>query len=150
MVSLSLDNPLVQTYIFHSSILALNLLFAAFLTIRSRVKKSVFANPEDAAANKGKVKFDDEDVERARRAHLNALENIPLFWILGALYLTTGPVAAWATLLFRVYTLGRILHTLVYVVMPLPQPSRAIAYLIPVVITSYMGVQVALYYISAM
>lgn len=150
MVALSLDNPLVQSYIVYSAILALKLLALSPMTGTMRLIRGAFANPEDAKALRGKVKFDDPVVERLRRAHLNDLENIPAFWVLGALYLTTGPVAAWATLLFRVYTVGRILHTVVYAIIPLPQPARGIAFGIPALISFYMGAQVVLYYITAL
>lgn len=150
MASISLDNPAVQSYLLYSSVLGLKVLGMAFLTARVRYAKNVFANPEDAAAKKGKVKYDDPDVERVRRAHLNDLENIPVFWVLGALYLTTAPSAWLATTLFRVYTAGRVIHTLVYAVKPLPQPARGIAFGIPLMITFYMGVKVIMHYSSAL
>ncbi|XP_059049156.1 microsomal glutathione S-transferase 1-like [Achroia grisella] len=149
MVSISLDNPLVQSYIVYSAILALKLLFVAPLTALSRMRRNVFANPEDAALTRGKVKYDDPVIERVRRAHLNDLENIPAFWVLAALYVTTGPAVAWAQLLFRVYTAGRILHTIVYAVVPLPQPARVLAFGIPFAIKIYIGLQVVLHYITA-
>lgn len=140
----------MQSYILYSGILALKVLGTAVLTSRMRYSKKVFANPEDAVAKNGKVKLDDPDVERVRRAHLNDLENIPAFWILGALFLTTSPAAAWATLLFRIYTAGRVLHTFVYAVRPLPQPARGIAFAVPYMITLYMGAKVVMHYISAL
>ncbi|CAH2068630.1 unnamed protein product, partial [Iphiclides podalirius] len=146
----SLNDPAVQSYIFYSGVLALKVLVMAVLTGRVRYSKKVFANPEDAKSAKGKVKLDDPDVERVRRAHLNDLENIPAFWILGALYLTTAPVAAWATLLFRVYTACRIVHTIVYAVKPLPQPARAIAYFIPYAIKWYIGFKVISHFATAL
>lgn len=144
-----LEQPAVQSYILYSGILALKVLGTAFLTSRVRYSKKVFANPEDAAG-RGKVKLDDPDVERVRRAHLNDLENIPAFWLLGALFLTTSPEAAWATLLFRIYTAGRVLHTFVYAVRPLPQPARGIAFGVPYLIMLYMGVKVVTHYITAL
>ncbi|KAJ2946388.1 hypothetical protein O0L34_g12432 [Tuta absoluta] len=151
MAVLPLDSPAVQSFILYSAILALKVLVMAPMTGMTRMRKGVFANPEDAKLTpKGKVKFDDPDIERIRRAHLNDLENIPAFWVLGALYLTTGPVAAWATLLFRVYAIGRILHTIVYCIVPLPQPSRALAFAIPLFIKFYMGFQIIMYYITAL
>ncbi|CAK1548528.1 unnamed protein product [Leptosia nina] len=151
MVPVTITEPAVRSFLFYSGVLGLKVLSMAFLTARQRHKKNVFANSEDAAMKKGVavVKFDDEDVERVRRAHLNDLENIPLFWVLGGLYLTTGPSAATAITLFRVYAAGRILHTIVYAVKPLPQPSRAIAFGVPLFITLYMGVQVVSHYIAA-
>lgn len=150
MVPLSLVEPAVRSYIVYSGILALKVLGMAMLTGRQRYKKKVFANPEDTKSTKGVVKFDDPDVERVRRAHLNDLENIPAFWLLGALYLTTGPSSELATLLFRVFAAGRIIHTIVYAVTPLPQPARAIAYGIPYLINWYMGVSIVSHYISAL
>uniref|UniRef100_A0A2A4JUD2 Microsomal glutathione S-transferase 1 n=1 Tax=Heliothis virescens TaxID=7102 RepID=A0A2A4JUD2_HELVI len=121
------------------------------MTGAMRGLRRVFANPEDTKTLKGsKVKFDDPVIERIRRAHLNDLENIPAFWVLGAFYVTTGPVVAWATLLFRVYTLGRILHTIVYAVVPLPQPARFLSYLVSALVSFYMATQVILYYITAL
>ncbi|GBP78289.1 Microsomal glutathione S-transferase 1 [Eumeta japonica] len=111
------------------------MLFVATLTGIKRSAKGVYSSPEDVALrNKGKIKFDDPDVERVRRAHRNDLENIPAFWVLGALYASTAPAVAWATLLFRAYAAGRVLHTLVYAVKPLPQPARGLAYMVPYVI----------------
>ncbi|KAM3966502.1 microsomal glutathione S-transferase 1-like [Aphomia sociella] len=150
MTSLTLDNPLVQSYILYSAILAIKLLLVSVITAIARVTRNVFANPEDAVVTKGKVKYDDPVVERVRRAHLNDLENIPAFWLLGALYVTTGPAVAWAQLLFRVYALGRIIHTIVYAIIPLPQPARGISFGIPFLITIYFGVQVVLYYLTAL
>ncbi|CAG9782997.1 unnamed protein product [Diatraea saccharalis] len=151
MESISLKDPLVQSYIYYSAVLAVKLLVVTVLTVRMRFKKKVFANEEDAKTTKNsKVKYDDPDVERVRRAHLNDLENIPAFWILAALYLTTAPAVAWAKLLFRVFTFGRIIHTVVYAVIPLPQPARGIAFGIPYLVNMYMGVQVIMHYVSAM
>lgn len=142
--------PIVQSFIFYSAALALKMLVVTVMTSMTRLARGVFANPEDAKATKGKVKYDDPAVERVRRAHLNDMENIPVFWVLGALYLTTDPVAAWALLLFRVYTVSRIIHTIVYAVVPLPQPARGIAFGVPYIIKWYMGLMVLLHYATAM
>uniref|UniRef100_S4PFN4 Microsomal glutathione S-transferase 1 n=1 Tax=Pararge aegeria TaxID=116150 RepID=S4PFN4_9NEOP len=150
MVPVSLVEPAVRSYIVYSGILALKVLGMAVLTGRVRYRKKVFANVEDTKSTKGIVKYDDPDVERVRRAHLNDLENIPAFWLLGALYLTTGPSAELATLLFRVFTAGRIIHTIVYAIKPLPQPARAIAYGIPYLINWFMGVRIISHYINAL
>ncbi|XP_050358607.1 microsomal glutathione S-transferase 1-like [Nymphalis io] len=137
-----LEETAIQSYVLCSIILGLKILIMAILTARVQYKKKVFANEEDAEKTKGIVKFDDLDVERVRRAHLNDLENIPVFWILGAFYLTTGPPSEWATLLFRVYTASRVIHTIVYAIRPLPQPARGFAYDIPNFIMLYMGVKI--------
>ncbi|XP_068628483.1 microsomal glutathione S-transferase 1-like [Battus philenor] len=146
----SVDDPIVQSYILYSAILALKLLAVVILTARVRFTKKIFANEEDTALVTGKVKYDDPDVERVRRVHRNDLENIPAFWILGALYLFTRPEAACALFLFRVYTVCRILHTIVYVVRPVTQPMRAIVFLISYFIKCYMGIKVVLHFITAL
>ncbi|XP_045760826.1 microsomal glutathione S-transferase 1-like [Maniola jurtina] len=150
MVPVSIAEPAVRSYIIYSSVLALKVLGMSVLTAMVRHKRKVFANEEDAKSVRGIVKFDDPDVERTRRAHLNDLENIPAFWVLGALYLTTGPSTELATLLFRVFTAGRILHTIVYAVKPLPQPARAIAFGIPYLINWFMGLRIVSHYMGAL
>lgn len=149
MVSIDLSDPVVQSYLFYSSILALKMFTMSGMTGQTRAKKNVFANDEDTVMTNGKVKFDDPDIERIRRAHLNDLENIPPFWVVAALYLTTGPSAFLATWLFRLFTACRIMHTIVYVIKPMPQPSRFIAFIIPIIINSYMGFIVFLTYLGA-
>ncbi|XP_063833291.1 microsomal glutathione S-transferase 1-like [Ostrinia nubilalis] len=149
MASISLDNPAVQSYLFYSGVLSLKMLGMSSLTARQRFAKKVFANEEDASSAKGVVKFDDPDVERVRRAHLNDLENIPVFFAVGALYLTTAPDNDLAVNLFRAYAAGRILHTVVYAIKPLPQPARAIAFSVPCFITILMGVKVVMHYAKA-
>lgn len=150
MVPVTITEPAVRSYILYSSVLALKVLGMVVLTVRVRFRKKVFANEEDTKVTKGIVKYDDPDVERVRRAHLNDLENIPVFWVLGALYLTTGPSSELATTLFRVYTAGRVLHTIVYVVKPVPQPARGIAWVIPYLINWYMGAKIVKHYIGAL
>ncbi|CAD0195457.1 unnamed protein product [Chrysodeixis includens] len=149
MVSIDLAAPVVQSYLFYSSVLALKVFLMSALTGKARYQRNVFPNQEDTLITKGKVKFDDPEIERLRRAHLNDLENIPAFWVLGALYLTTGPSASLATTLFRVFTFGRITYTIVYAIKPLPQPTRFIAFAIPLLINTYMGLTVFLTYLGA-
>ncbi|VVC40312.1 Membrane associated eicosanoid/glutathione metabolism-like domain,Membrane-associated [Cinara cedri] len=145
MVSFNVDDGLFRTFLFYSAILVLKVLAMALLTGKHRFTKKVFANPEDTIVNKKyKVKYDDEDVERVRRAHLNDLENIPFFIIACFGYLLTNPTVFIATNLIRLFVLGRIVHTIVYAVVVLPQPSRALAWFLGYGITIYMAAQVVL------
>ncbi|XP_054286793.1 microsomal glutathione S-transferase 1-like [Macrosteles quadrilineatus] len=140
---LTLENPVFSAYLFYSCVLALKMLSMSLLTAKARFKKMVFANPEDAAMQpkKGKVKFDDPDVERVRRAHLNDLENIPVFLIVALVYLATDPNPVIAINIFRVFTAARIIHTITYAIVPLPQPSRALAFGVGFIATGYMAFQ---------
>jgi glutathione S-transferase len=73
------------------------------------------------------------------RAHLNDLENISVFYVIGFIYTLTNPSVAWATLLFRVFTAARFIHTFVYAVFVVPQPARALSWATGFVITGYMA-----------
>ena len=64
---------------------------------------------------KGRIDFNNDIVERPKRAHLNAMENVYPFFFLGGLYLTTGPQPVIAINLFRAFTAARFLHSLVYI-----------------------------------
>lgn len=83
----------------------------------------------------------DEDVERVRRAHLNDLENIPVFLVAAGLYVLTNPCPTLALNLFRAFTAARITHTLVYAVVVVPQPARALSWFIGYGITGYILAQ---------
>ncbi|KAF0289561.1 Aldose 1-epimerase [Amphibalanus amphitrite] len=125
---LNMANPVFVTYLFYAAVLGLKTLFMSLFTARHRMGNKVFANPEDAKGLQGKVKFDHPDVERVRRAHLNDLENVLPFLILCPLYLATGPAAA----------TGHHPHQGV------PQPSRALCFMVGIGVTVYMCVQILL------
>ncbi len=60
------------------------------------------------------VVTNDPAVERIRRNHLNDIENIIPFVLVGLFYVGTNPdrdVALWH---FRVFFISRVLHTLTY------------------------------------
>ncbi|CAG7835269.1 unnamed protein product [Allacma fusca] len=118
-----------------------------FLTAMNRFRKNAFANPEDLPSKKMKVVLDDPDVERVRRAHLNDLENILPFFAVGLLYCFTQPNPDTANLLFKVFALARIAHTLVYAVYPVRQPARFLAFAVAMGVNIYMAVAVVLYYV---
>ncbi|XP_052132672.1 microsomal glutathione S-transferase 1-like isoform X1 [Frankliniella occidentalis] len=143
----STANPVFTAYVFYSCVLVLKMLATTLLVVRQRHTKKVFMNPEDKLDKNSKVlPGGDPDVERPRRAHLNDLENIPAFWVAGLLYCLTNPAPALALNLFRAYTGARIMHTIVYAVVPLPQPSRAIAWAVGYGITIYMAVTTVMHF----
>jgi len=49
--------------------------------------------------------------------------------------------------LFRIVTVARILHTIVYTIVIVPQPSRAVTCSVAYAINIYMAVQVLLYFL---
>ncbi|XP_054000123.1 microsomal glutathione S-transferase 1-like [Hylaeus anthracinus] len=142
-------NPeLLKIFGFWGSILALKLVAMIPLTARYRFQKKIFANPEDVKAilKNAKVAYNDPDIERVRRAHLNDLENIPIWYVVTLLWLTTGPSTWLAGILIRTFVLARITHTLVYAVVP-QQPARAIAFFFGVGTTVYQAISTLIYYL---
>lgn len=81
------------------------------------------------------------------RAHLNDLENIPFFIIACFGYLQTNPNVYIAANLIRLFVAGRVIHTIVYAVVVIPQPARAISWGIGYAITIYMAFQVVLNFV---
>ena len=76
-----------------------------------------FANPEDIQLSldkQAKVTFADPDVERVRRNHLNDIENIVPFVIIGLLYVSINPSPTAALWHFRTFFFSRIFHTIAY------------------------------------
>jgi prostaglandin-E synthase 1 len=142
------DNPAMQLYFASTVILGLNLLVLANNTALSRAKAVEVVNPEDKRiAPKAAVVFEggNDHTSRYRRAHRNALENIPLFLITGYLLaLTPIPFAALATL-FGIFTVARITHSICYLrgIQPFRTASFAIGALVQIGILGYLGYTVA-------
>ncbi|XP_067640990.1 microsomal glutathione S-transferase 1-like [Eurosta solidaginis] len=141
---LTLENEVFKAYLFWSAVLVLKMLFMSLLTGFMRFRTQTFINPEDILDKRIKVKYDNPDVERCRRAHRNDLENILPFFVIGFLYLLINPDAKLAINLFRACAISRIVHTFVYAVVVIPQPSRILAFLVCALATTYMALQVAL------
>nr|ACE75295.1 microsomal glutathione transferase-like protein [Glyptapanteles flavicoxis] len=109
--------------------------------------KKIFLSPEDAKFIKGsKVVYDDPDVERCRRAHLNDLENILPWAISTAFWLTTSPDPSTAAFLIKTFAISRFIHTIVYAVVVVRQPARFLAFMVGLLITIYQCLATAYYY----
>ncbi|XP_061395202.1 microsomal glutathione S-transferase 1-like [Musca vetustissima] len=142
---LTFDNAVFKAYIFWSAVLVVKMMFMSLLTAMQRFRTKTFANPEDCMSKKDKVTYDNPYVERVRRAHLNDMENIFPFFAAGFFYVMTNPSAFLAINLFRAVAIARIVHTLVYAVVVVPQPARAISFFVAFLATVYMAVQVIIY-----
>lgn len=75
------------------------------------------------------------------RIHLNDIENIVPFLLLGPAYILSSPTLASALWHFRVFTGARIVHFLAYAI-PLPMPTRTLAFLVAFFTMLSMAVQV--------
>ena len=81
------------------------------------------------------------------RCHQNDLENVIPFLVIGLLYALTGPQLSSALLHFRVFVVSRFCHSVAYLA-PLPQPSRALCFVVGLLSTfsmSYRILTTALY-----
>lgn len=92
-----------------------------------RIGRRTFVNPEDAELFNKPPAFEElPQVQRAAKAWLNDLENIPIFLGVAIAYVLTGASPMAATWLFSTFTIARILHTLAYLFGW--QPWRTITY----------------------
>ncbi|CAF2050619.1 unnamed protein product [Rotaria magnacalcarata] len=142
----ALTNPIFKNFAFYAAASTVKMMAMSLLTSGERFAKNAFANPEDIPLgnkNQAKVTFTDPDVERVRRNHLNDIENILPFVVIGMLYVATNPNAMVALWHFRIFFFSRIFHTIAYQV-PLPQPSRAIGFTVGYLTTISMAVQLFL------
>jgi len=144
-----LNLPGFREYILCVALLAINLCAISLWVSLNRVGRSVYSNPEDEALfpatlralgliKKPKEKTDErqreprsgpvgsvDKVERVRRAHANAVENILPFMTVGFLYCLCG--LPHAMIHFYAFTASRYLHTFFYVLLGV-QPWRTIVH----------------------
>jgi uncharacterized MAPEG superfamily protein len=111
-------------------LLVLKMGAVAFVTANVRRKSGIVVNPEDTGVNPG-THAEEQDAPatlRAKRAHLNDVENIPAFMILALLYTLAGASATAGWIYFGTYFAARTLHTIFY--LNAMQPWRTIAFTI--------------------
>ncbi|NWY42749.1 MGST1 transferase, partial [Sylvia atricapilla] len=141
-----INNEVFRAFATYAAIVLLKMMLMSLITAYFRITRKAFVNPEDTATfGKGEAakKFlrTDPDVERARRGHLNDLENIVPFVGIGLLYALSGPELSTALLHFRIFTGARILHTFAYLI-PLPQPGRGLSWAVGYAVTFSMAYNV--------
>jgi prostaglandin-E synthase 1 len=123
----SFTSPAFVAYAITSVILCLNLLvlWAFSGGVRTRTKTAV--NSEDAALFKAQeVQFDPPPVARVLRAHANAQATIYPFLILGLVYVLIGGAYNVAVVIFAVFVLARLAHSVFY--LAARQPWRTTAF----------------------
>ncbi|XP_050964321.1 microsomal glutathione S-transferase 1.1 [Labeo rohita] len=142
-----IDSEVFLAFSTYATIVVLKMMLMSFMTSYFRMTKKAFSNPEDtnlsakASEDRKKLVRVDPDVERVRRCHLNDLENIVPFVVIGLLYALTGPDLSTALLHFRVFVGSRFVHTVAYV-MAVPQPTRALAFAVGLFTTFSMAYRV--------
>ncbi|NXR03427.1 PTGES synthase, partial [Sagittarius serpentarius] len=139
-----MENKVFMSFTFYSTILILKMYVVAIITGQVRLRKKAFANPEDALRNGGLQYYrEDPDVERCRRAHRNDMENIFPFLFLGAIYSLLDPSPAVARIHFFIFCVGRIVHTIAYL-LRLKAPTRSVAYSVAQLPCFSMALQILL------
>jgi glutathione S-transferase len=122
--------PAFQPLVLFTVLLILKMGAVAFVTSNERRKAKVVLNPEDTGVNPGSHVESEEAANtlRAKRAHLNDVENIPVFLALALIFTLAGysATAGWAY--FGVYFVARTLHTIFY--LKAVQPWRTAAFFV--------------------
>ncbi|HRI66243.1 MAG TPA: MAPEG family protein, partial [Polyangium sp.] len=108
--------PAARPLVIFSVLLVLKMAAIAFATANARRKAKVVVNAEDTGVNPGSHVETQEaaDVLRAKRAHMNDLENIPAFLFIALLFTLTGGSSTGAWAYFGVYFAARLVHTITY------------------------------------
>lgn len=81
------------------------------------------------------------------RAHRNDMENILPYLSIGLVYVLTDPLPWIAKSCFVIATIARVLHSFVYAVYVIPQPARAICFLVQWIITIYFALASIVHFI---
>jgi len=119
--TLSLANPVFETYVLAASIMILKLMAQPWITVQRMMKVSAgFRSPEDAKKSpinptpvEGQTDIN-EYVDRSRRMNLNDLESIPGFLVAGFLFVLVGPPLLLAKILIWTYVGARAAHFVAY------------------------------------
>ncbi|GFO17733.1 microsomal glutathione s-transferase 1 [Plakobranchus ocellatus] len=127
----SLSNETFKYFLGHTAVVIAKTISVAIVTGFNRVSNTAYMNEEDAkaiviGAADGKPKTT-PTIDRLKRMHMNDLENVIPFVLIGLLYTATRPDPASALLHFRVFTTSRVLHSFVYY-FAVPQPARALCF----------------------
>jgi microsomal prostaglandin-E synthase 1 len=133
------DNPAFGIYALCAAILGVKMLASAVYT-GTRRQKGGFINPEDAQKFGGEgvaaVSEEAPEVARALRIQRNDLENIPLFFAIGLIYVLSGASVTGVMILCGLFTVARVIHTFVYA--KGIQPARAICFFVGALSTLVM------------
>ena len=119
--TLAMENPVFVAYAVAVALMVLKIMGQGWMTVVLMTRADAgLVSPEDlrqTVANKNPrpEQLDPHpDVERSRRMHRNDLENIPAFLACGLLFVATEPPIWLALLLFALFVLARLAHTLAY------------------------------------
>ncbi|KAG7495750.1 hypothetical protein JOB18_004659 [Solea senegalensis] len=136
-----MENEVLRAFATYAAIVIVKMMLMGPITAYFRVTRGAFAHEEDvarkSAEEKKKLLRTDPEVERVRRCHLNDLENIVPFVVVGLLYALTRPELSTALLHFRIFAGTRIVHTIAYILV-LPHFCRGLPYILGMLVTLSM------------
>lgn len=118
--SYSFSNPVFASLASYSSLALLKMLGMSTYTLIQRFRTGNFATSEDEIYKKSLSRLGlssgtkSDLVDRARNNHLNDLENILPFVLIGLFYVGTRPKFDCALWHFRIFLFSRVLHTIAY------------------------------------
>jgi len=148
MSLLSMDNEVFAGFAFYGTLCLVKTATMSLITSWNRFKYGSFNNPQDAQIE---AKSDDpgeykklmvpkEEVEKVRRAHLNDLENIIPFILLGLLYVATDPPKSTAMWHFQTFFGARLSHT-VACLTGMRQSVRSVNFLVGICCFTSMAIR---------
>jgi len=138
------SSPVGRAFVLSSSSMLVKMVLMSPIISAKRLLVGAGCAPEDERAGLGLKMRTDDEVERLRRAHLNDIENIVPFVLLGAMYVRTRPSPCTAFWVFRLFVLGRLLHTVSYVFLK-NSTLRALGFAVGVFCNLFMGFKVIAY-----
>jgi microsomal prostaglandin-E synthase 1 len=134
-------NPAFTVYAVASVVLCSNLLALWGYSGAVRAKSKTAINEEDAARQSAQIlERDPPDVARVLRAHANAQASIYPFLFLGLLFVLGGGSARTAAVIFGIFTVARLAHSVVYLAGK--QPWRTVLFLVGLFATAALTVAV--------
>ena len=134
-----LRTPAMHLFALVAVLLVLKMMLVGSYTSVLRIRRKVYATPEDYRLQGLAPRASgDDDIERVRRAHRNDLENVLPFLAVGFLYALTGPSPFAARVYFLGFLAARVLHSVFYI--SEMQPHRTIAFAIGSVLMVAMAV----------
>ncbi len=121
MPELTFQNPVFCVYAIAAALMALKLMGQGWITVvQMLTNNGGFLNPEDKAKGLANPNPSEdqlapvEAVQRSRRMQLNDLENIPAFWLVGLLFVLTGPALLLTQIFMYGFVATRALHFWAY------------------------------------
>jgi prostaglandin-E synthase 1 len=136
-----MNSAAFHSYAVCAAILAVKMLLTGNYTTIQRMRNKGFVNEEDAKSFGGQADPQEHPaVAHALRIQRNDLENIPLFFVIGLIYVLNGATATGAFWYCWTFTVARLLHWIAY--LNHVQPWRAIFYFVGYLCILGMAVQI--------